>query len=61
MVGLSQQIVITYPDDQTVTFYGALNEFTPGELTEGEMPTAEFSIEPTNIDSAGTEQPPVVA
>jgi hypothetical protein len=61
MIGVSQLITITFPDGQTQQFYGALNEFTPGALTEGEMPTAEFSIEPTNVDSAGTETGPVIA
>lgn len=58
MVGVSQLITVTFPDSSGWTFWGALNEFTPGSLVEGEMPTAEFTIEPTNVDSSGVEQAP---
>jgi hypothetical protein len=59
-VGVSQLITITFPDLTGMTFYGSLNEFVPGEFVEGEMPTAEFSIEPTNVNSAGTETAPAL-
>lgn len=59
-VGVSQLITITYPDDTTFAYYGALNDFTPGEFVEGEMPTAEFSTEPTNVNSADVETAPVL-
>ncbi|MCP4566476.1 MAG: hypothetical protein GY841_02715 [FCB group bacterium] len=59
MIGTNQLITITFPDTSTYAFYGFLNEFTPGELTEGEMPTGDFTIIPTNVHSStGAETAP---
>lgn len=63
-INVNQQIKVTFPDDGgtrvTVTFWGWLNTFTPGENTEGEQPTAEFSFIPSNQDNDKTEQGPIV-
>jgi hypothetical protein len=50
-IGINQQITITYPDGSTVSFFGFLDEFTPGQHKEGDQPTAALSIQPTNIDA----------
>lgn len=59
MVNVNQQITVTFADGQTVTFWGWLNEFSPGESTEGEQPTATVTIIPSNMDNNGVEQAPV--
>ncbi len=59
----NQIITVTFPDASTIAFWGWLNSFTPGENTEGEQPTAEITIIPSNHDNATppAEQPPVIA
>ena len=39
-------VTIEFPDAVVLTFEGWLDKFTPGELTEGEQPTAEIEIIP---------------
>lgn len=58
---VNQAITITFPDDSTWVFWGWLDKFTPGELTEGEQPTAEVTIIPSNMDDNGNEIAPVYA
>jgi len=55
LLQVNQQITITFPDLSTVTFWGWLDTFTPGDLSEGEQPTAEITVIPSNQDSAGAE------
>jgi hypothetical protein len=60
-VGINQLITVSFRESTASwTFWGILNEFKPGEHVEGEMPTAEFSIEPTNLTDAGVEQGPAL-
>lgn len=61
VINVLQQITITFPDGSTITFWGWVDEFTPGAFTEGEQPTATVSIQPSNRDSDGNEAPPVYA
>lgn len=61
MVNVNQQITVNWPDGSTLTFWGWLNTFEPGELVEGEQPTASVTIIPSNQDNSGVEQPPVYA
>ncbi len=58
----NQIITVTFPDASTIAFWGWLNSFTPGENTEGEQPTAEITIIPSNRDNATppAEQAPVL-
>lgn len=58
----NQLITITFPDTSTIAFWGFLNSFTPGENTEGEQPTAELTIIPSNHDNASppAEVAPVI-
>jgi len=58
MVNVNQSIVITFPDASTLTFWGWMDEFTPNAITEGEQPTANITIIPSNQDADGTEFPP---
>ena len=46
-VNVNQQIVITFSDGSTLTFWGWIDEFTPNACTEGEMPTANITIIPS--------------
>lgn len=57
----NQQITVTFPDASTVTFWGWLDSFVPGENTEGEQPTAEITVIPSNQDNTGAEVAPVYA
>lgn len=58
MVNVNQQITITFPDDSTLVFWGWIDEFTPNAAVEGEQPTAELKIIPSNQNAAGTETAP---
>lgn len=59
MVNVNQEIVITFPDGATLTFWGWLNTFIPNALVEGEQPTAEVQVIPSNQDANGDEIAPV--
>lgn len=61
LINVNVPIVITFPDDETLTFYGWLDTFTPGSNVEGEQPTADITIIPSNQNSSGTETAPVMA
>lgn len=61
MLNQNQQITVTFPDSSTLTFWGWIDSFVPGELVEGEQPTAEVTIIPSNQDDNGDEQAPVYA
>ncbi len=56
-IGVNQEIVITYPDDSTLTFWGWIDEFTPGPLVEGVMPLATITIIPSNWDGSAEIAP----
>lgn len=43
-------ITVTFPDGDTLAFYGYFQSFQPGEMAEGNRPTATVSIVPTNQD-----------
>lgn len=59
MLGENQLITITFPDTSTLAFWGWLDKFTPNALVEGEQPTAQCTIEPSNQNGSGTETAPV--
>jgi len=52
MISENQLITITFPDTSTMAFYGWLDKFIPGEISEGEQPTADITIVPSNIHSS---------
>jgi len=57
-INVNQLITVTFPDNSVLKFYGYLKSFTPGELTEGDMPTAECAIVVTCEDDTGAESAP---
>ena len=57
-VGVNQEIVVTFPDSSTWTFWGWIDEFTPNEIVEGEQPTVNVTIIPSNQDANGDEIAP---
>lgn len=57
--GINQLITITFPDLSTLVFWGWMEEFTIGAMTEGEQPTATMTINPGNINNNGQEVAPV--
>lgn len=61
MIGQIQQITVTFPDGVTIIFFGWIDEFTPAALVEGEQPTADVTIIPSNQDVSLVETGPVIA
>lgn len=59
LVNVNNLITVTFPDGSTLAFWGWLNTFTPGEHVEGEQPTAEIEIIPSNQNASGVETAPV--
>lgn len=55
---VNQAITITFPDGSTLVFYGWLDEATPGAIVEGEQPTIDITLIPSNQDLAGAEIAP---
>lgn len=54
-------ITIQFPNGDSWAYYGFLQKFEPGELTEGEQPEATVTISPTNRDPlTGEEEDPVL-
>jgi hypothetical protein len=49
--GVNQLITITLPDGGTYEFWGWIDQFTPGELSEGNQPTATMTIILSNQDA----------
>ena len=59
-INVNQLITVTFPDTGTISFWGWLNTFKPNAFKEGEQPTAECQIIPSNQNSSGVETAPVV-
>lgn len=51
MINDNQLITITFPDGATLAFWGWIDEFTPNASIEGEQPTANITIIPSNQDA----------
>jgi len=58
LVNVNNLITVTFPDGDTLAFWGWLNKFTPGKLAEGEKPTAEIEVIPSNLNASGVETAP---
>lgn len=58
MIQENQLCTITFPDASTLIFWGWVDKFEPGELAEGEQPTADVTIVPSNHDNSDTEVAP---
>lgn len=62
LVNVHDTITLRFPDGSTWSFFGYLRVFDVNEHTEGEMPTATVTIQPTNYDNANAvEAGPAVA
>lgn len=59
LLNVNNLITVTFPDGHTIAFWGWLNKFTPNEHQEGEQPTAEIEIIPSNQNDSGEETLPV--
>lgn len=59
MIGENQEITITFPEGETLKFWGWLDKFQPSEVREGEQPTATVTIVCSNQDDDGVETEPV--
>lgn len=57
MMGTLQDITIHFPDAQTLTFEGWIDEFKPNRIVEGQQPTAEVTIKSSLSAEASTGQP----
>lgn len=61
LINVKQSITVHFPDGSTLDFFGFLKSFSPQAATEGNMPTANVDIVPTNTDpDDGTEAAPVL-
>ncbi len=61
LIGVNQLITITFADSSTLDFWGWIDEFTPGNIVEGEQPVADVTIIPSNQNGSLVETPPVYA
>jgi hypothetical protein len=62
LVNVETTITYTFPDGSTWAFYGYLRTFTPNEMSEGAVPEATITIQPTNFDLVNkTEEGPAIA
>lgn len=59
MVNDNQEITITFPNSDTLVFWGWIDEFTPNASVEGEQPTAEVTIIPSNQNNSKIETAPI--
>jgi hypothetical protein len=60
MVNTNQQITATISNGDTLVFWGWIDEFAPAALVEGEQPTADLTIIPSNQNASGLETGPVL-
>ena len=58
LIGVNQEITITFPDNKTLQFWGSLDVFAPNESVEGEQPTAQITIIATNLNDSDVETEP---
>jgi hypothetical protein len=59
-VNSNMLIVVTFPDDSTLSFWGYIQKFEPDDIAEGKQPEATITIQPTNQNGSGVEVAPVV-
>lgn len=53
-INREDEITVNFPDGRFWAFFGYLQRFTPGEMTDGVQPTAEVVIMPTLYDGSAT-------
>lgn len=59
MIGVNQQITVTFPDASTLVFWGWVDEFTPNAVSEGTMGTANVTVIASNQNDSQVETAPV--
>jgi hypothetical protein len=60
MINIHDTCTVTHPDGSTEARFAYLRSFIPQENSEGEMPLAEVTIQPLDVDTSGAEQEPVI-
>lgn len=50
LINVNGAITCLFPNNDTLDFYGFLQNFEPAELAEGTHPEATITITPTNVD-----------
>ncbi len=58
LLGVNQLITITFPDDSTLDFWAWLDDVSFGNIVEGEQPTADVTIIPSNQNGSQVETAP---
>lgn len=58
LLQVNNQVTINFADGSSLTFWGWLDKFTPGEVVEGEQPEADVVIIPSNQNDSGVEVAP---
>jgi len=58
IMNTNMEITVTFSDGTTLLFWGWLDEFVPNQHTEGENPTANVVIIPSNRNDSGVETAP---
>lgn len=57
LINVNNLITVTFPDTATWEFWGWMDTFTPSANVEGEQPTADITIIPSNQStSSGTPE-----
>ncbi len=59
MINVNQRITITFGDGSKLIFWGWLDDFKPNRIVEGEQPTAEVTVQPSNQNTSNVEVAPV--
>ena len=59
IVNVLQQIMLTFPDLSTIVFWGWVNDMKPNRHVEGEQPTLNATVIPSNMDTDGNEVLPL--
>jgi hypothetical protein len=57
-VNVNQSMTVALPNGGVVTFWGFIRRWIPNELREGQPPTAQVTVNPSNQDNTGAEVAP---
>lgn len=58
-VGINQEIRISFPDGFRMGFYGWVDAFSLGAISEGEKTLATLILQPSMVNLLGEETPPI--
>lgn len=59
MAQVNQLVTTHFADGSTLAWYGWIDSFKPNEVKEGEQPTAQVMVCPSNQNADGVETNPV--